>query len=212
MTSLLIGLSLAASAAAQVVNGYSMVPVAADPVAATDSAYAAPTNTDYYGASAPAQYTGAATPVYAAPSQYTPAPSATPNIYDQLPYSSFLAGGYQSLDCGYGYTKAADGSCQALSWVRKISGVWPMHVLIGAVSTVPNARMLSDHHHKQVSFRHGDHGCHAQCEKCPCSIQQQHCQYAPPVTVVQTVTHTMTEVCSAWLQFTTVLMRAFHRR
>lgn len=120
MTSLLIGLSLAASAAAQIVNGFSMVPVLVAAGAPSSEAAVVPSNTDYLGSSAPPQYTGEPTPVSVKPSLITPTPTPTQNIYEQLPYSSFVDGGYKSLDCGYGYTKAADGSCQALPWVRKL--------------------------------------------------------------------------------------------
>ena len=34
-----------------------------------------------------------------------------------MPYSSFMSGGYKSMNCGYGYTKGSDGSCQQMSWV-----------------------------------------------------------------------------------------------
>jgi hypothetical protein len=60
----------------------------------------------------------------APPSAYTPPPSApqyTPPPYYEtataMPYSSFMGGGYKSMDCGYGYQKGSDGSCQKMSWV-----------------------------------------------------------------------------------------------
>ena len=107
--SLFVGLSLAGVAAAQImVNGYSMV--------AMDSAAASSSN--YYGSSAPPAYTDSASATYAASSaEYTTPPSSSYDIYSMMPYSSMTAGGYSSLDCGYGYTKAYDGSCQAESWV-----------------------------------------------------------------------------------------------
>src|ERR1700678_740144 len=47
------------------------------------------------------------------------APTAAPtDFYQYMPYSSFQSGGYQSLDCGYGYSKQDDGSCSSDSWVR----------------------------------------------------------------------------------------------
>ncbi|KAJ2980261.1 hypothetical protein NUW54_g11029 [Trametes sanguinea] len=33
-----------------------------------------------------------------------------------MPYSSFMSGGYKSMNCGYGYSKQSDGSCKAMSW------------------------------------------------------------------------------------------------
>jgi hypothetical protein len=36
-----------------------------------------------------------------------------------MPYESFKSGGYKSMDCGYGYYKGSDGSCNSKeSWVR----------------------------------------------------------------------------------------------
>ncbi len=48
------------------------------------------------------------------PAQYTPPPQT-----HDMPYSSFMAGGYKSMDCGYGYQKGYDGSCTSTqNWVR----------------------------------------------------------------------------------------------
>lgn len=64
------------------------------------------------------QYGSSSTPSYnqytSAPPQYTPPPQS-----EAMPYSSFMSGGYKSMDCGYGYTKGSDGSCMSTeSWVR----------------------------------------------------------------------------------------------
>lgn len=58
----------------------------------------------------PAGYGMAAPPP--PPAMYTPPPTMS-----TMDYSSFMAGGYSSMACGYGYSKASDGSCQAMSWV-----------------------------------------------------------------------------------------------
>lgn len=122
MLSLVIGLGIISTATAQVVNGVYMIP-AADGVyspggAVTDGSYLASVSSSYNGYSAPAQYTVASPSFYAPPSQMTSPPSySATGIYSQMPYSSFLDGGYRSLGCGYGYTKASDGSCEAKSWV-----------------------------------------------------------------------------------------------
>ena len=56
--------------------------------------------------------------VSSTPSVYTPPPSAAPssessNAYTSaMPYSSFMSGGYKSLNCGYGYSKDSNGACQ----------------------------------------------------------------------------------------------------
>lgn len=31
-------------------------------------------------------------------------------------YSSFTQGGYKNMNCGYGYKKGSDNSCQPESW------------------------------------------------------------------------------------------------
>ena len=92
MKSIIFGLALASAAAAQVANGaVSMVPATPTPVDNGAAAYSAP----------------------------TAAPSAS-SFYDVMPYDSYMSGGYKSLDCGYGYYKGSDGSCQTESWVRVI--------------------------------------------------------------------------------------------
>lgn len=101
MISIIFGLSLASAAAAQLVNGVSMVSgysAAATPASGSSG----------YGYQAPA-------------SQQTQAPSSSDSsngFYATMPYSSYMSGGYKSLSCGYGYSKSSDGSCQAESWVR----------------------------------------------------------------------------------------------
>lgn len=124
MTSLFITVALAGAAAAQVAIGSSAIPASLAYSAAPSNAgnnYAAPSATGYApppaASSADASSSGYAPPAYssgttlsAPPSQYTPPP-------DESYYSSFVAGGYQTMDCGYGYSKASDGSCQSQSWV-----------------------------------------------------------------------------------------------
>ena len=100
MQSVILALSFAAAAAAQVVNGgISYVPV--EPTAAVASS----SGSDYAAPTAAAHTT-------AAPSE--PSPSS---IYDAMPYEAYKDGGYKDLDCGYGYKKGEDGKCAAESWV-----------------------------------------------------------------------------------------------
>jgi len=99
MKSIVFGLSLVSAAVAQIsVVGMSMVPVGNGAAAAAEA-----TSTTAYGV--------------AAPSTVTPAPTA--GVYDKMPYAAYQAGGYKSLDCGYGYSKQSDGSCKPLSWVSR---------------------------------------------------------------------------------------------
>ena len=64
---------------------------------------------------------------YAPPSTYTPAPAMySPPATTQMSYESFKNGGYKSMDCGYGWQKANDGSCQQQTWVRALL-IW--HIL-----------------------------------------------------------------------------------
>jgi hypothetical protein len=107
---ILVGFSLAGAAAAQIAAGApSAVPASSGPSSSapeqTPSASAVD-NTQQYG-----QYSQES-------AQPTEAPSSSSNIYEMMPYSSYQNGGYKSLECGYGYKKADDGSCQAESWVR----------------------------------------------------------------------------------------------
>jgi len=101
MKSVIFGLSLASAAAAQVVNGgVSMLPALTP---SQEASSAAPTQ---------------ASSTEAASSEITSAPSSSStDFYQVMPYSSYMAGGYQSLDCGYGYQKSSDGYCTAMSWV-----------------------------------------------------------------------------------------------
>lgn len=88
MKSIIYGLSLIGVVTAQSVIGISTVP--------------RPTPIINNGAGAP-------------PSAPTQPPA---DFYQEMPYAAYQSGGYRSLDCGYGYSKQADGSCAALSWVR----------------------------------------------------------------------------------------------
>ena len=111
MKSIIVGLSFAGAAVAQIVNGHSMVSMP-DYASASSSS----SSGGYYGA--PAETSAASSTSNAYDSQYTAPPSSSSyDIYSVMPYSSMTAGGYQSLDCGYGYSKSSDGSCQAESWV-----------------------------------------------------------------------------------------------
>ena len=124
MNAIFLGLSLASVATAQVANGvsaipYSMVYGTAAPAAMTAAASAS--SSDGYQAASMAAYTQAASASYsAAPSVATPPPSyyssSSYDVYSAMPYSSFVSGGYKSMNCGYGYQKMEDGSCQAMSW------------------------------------------------------------------------------------------------
>lgn len=86
-------------------------PPAATSPSSYDSSGASPAQYNQYGSSSSSpsynQYTSAAP-------QYTPPPQN-----EAMPYSSFMDGGYKSMDCGYGYNKGSDGSCNSKeSWVR----------------------------------------------------------------------------------------------
>lgn len=52
----------------------------------------------------------------------TPAPAATQtyDIYSAMPYTSMTAGGYQQLQCGYGWSKDSQGRCVKDNWVSFI--------------------------------------------------------------------------------------------
>lgn len=110
MNSVLTALTLAGAAAAQIVAG-SVTMVPASQVYATS----APAD-NHVAASSSAQATSASGSSSAPASQYTQ-PPATDGGYSNMPYSSFMSGGYKSMNCGYGYSKGSDGSCQAMSWV-----------------------------------------------------------------------------------------------
>lgn len=61
----------------------------------------------------------------------TPAPASDPSLasieqlpyLQQYPYSWFQQGGYQQLQCGYGYFRNAEGYCQAETWVSRLVAV-----------------------------------------------------------------------------------------
>jgi hypothetical protein len=139
MKSFLFGLSLATLVAAQIqVNGVSMVPMSQGSSSSSSSG-SSPSSTsssgsDYassssYAASSYQMYSNGPSPTsqgysaqggYSAPPQYTPPPSeSTPSYLDQMPYSSFMAGGCKQLNCGYGYYKDQSGYCQPESWVSR---------------------------------------------------------------------------------------------
>lgn len=142
--SLLVALSAASYATAQIPLGLSMVP---NPAMQGNNNLAPPNPSSYgsssgspdpsytgylnpgYGTPAPSymnpSYSSSSLPVEtgspaygAPPSQYTPPPSQSSYGYQQMPYSSFTNGGYSQMDCGYGYQKGSDGKCSAESWVR----------------------------------------------------------------------------------------------
>jgi len=123
MKSFVFGLSLVSAAAAQIsVIGMSMVPVANLPSgsnsglsAATPAPTPTPTGNGGYGG-------------YAAPSQQTAPPSSSVDFYSIMPYSSYQAGGYKSLDCGYGYKRQSDGRCGKESWVSSGFNDIPDHL------------------------------------------------------------------------------------
>jgi hypothetical protein len=78
-----------------------------------------------YGSSTPASGSSSSYPAHtsapsssysAPPSQYTAAPSDYQSQTVGMPYSSYMNGGYKSMNCGYGYSKESDGSCQTQSW------------------------------------------------------------------------------------------------
>jgi hypothetical protein len=143
MISLTFALTLATYASAQVVSmipnpnlaaasgsgsgSYASAssPASAPPAATSSSGYgssgysASPDQYNQYGSSSSPSYNQyTSSPSYnqytsAAP-QYTPPPQS-----EAMPYESFTNGGYQSMDCGYGYVKGSDGSCTSTeSWVR----------------------------------------------------------------------------------------------
>jgi hypothetical protein len=118
MKSIIFGLSLVSFTTAQIVNGLSSVPAtgASSVPAATSAPAVTPTPAVAAVTSAPA-----VTPApslnnaQAAPPQYTQPPPGS-DFYQYMSYDSWKAGGYKQLQCGYGYQKAYDGSCQPYSW------------------------------------------------------------------------------------------------
>jgi hypothetical protein len=70
-------------------------------------------------------------PAYGAPpSQYTPPPAQSSTVYEHLPYSSFVDGGYSQMDCGYGYKKGSDGKCTPEDWWNNSWGCYQTTVII----------------------------------------------------------------------------------
>jgi hypothetical protein len=56
-------------------------------------------------------------PAVAAPAANAPSSDSSNDSYLQsMPYDQFKNGGYKQLNCGYGYSKGSDGSCQPESW------------------------------------------------------------------------------------------------
>jgi hypothetical protein len=126
MISIAFCLTLATYASAQVVSMIANPALAGSASASasysTNSPPAATSSSGYSASSSPAQYnqygSSSSSPSYnqytSAPAQYTPPPQS-----EAMPYSSFMNGGYSSMDCGYGYYKGSDGSCNSKeSWVR----------------------------------------------------------------------------------------------
>ena len=121
MISIAFGLTLATYASAQVVSMVANPNLASSASGSASASYstnappaatsASPGQYNQYGSSSSSpssnQYTSA-------PPQYTPPPMS-----EAMPYSQFMNGGYSSMDCGYGYSKGSDGSCNSKeSWVR----------------------------------------------------------------------------------------------
>lgn len=137
MNAVLIGLSLASVASAQVVNGVSALPMSMAygyAEASSSGGYAPPS----------AYYTAPPSNSYSAPpSQYT-APPSSYDIYSIMPYSSFVNGGYSSMDCGYGYQKQSDGTCSQMAGVGVDSThdfchlltVFPQYSMEGCYETI----------------------------------------------------------------------------
>lgn len=123
MQSIALILSLAGAASAQIINGVSMVPISAASTIAAYASSSAAAGYDSAAASSSSSYQayGAASTGYSASSTSAAAASYTtapPSTSTDMSYSSFMSGGYSSMDCGYGYSKASDGSCTSQSWVR----------------------------------------------------------------------------------------------
>lgn len=128
MLSLALGLTFASFASAQV---FSMVDVNASGSAASSSSTSAPpastdsSSSDYSSAAPTVSVSSSDSPSYtqygnnqytSPPAQYTPPPQTK-----EMPYESFMNGGYKSMECGYGYQKGYDGGCISTeSWVRNL--------------------------------------------------------------------------------------------
>jgi hypothetical protein len=111
MNTILVGLSLVAAASAQWGE-----------VAASGYASASPTPASYDAGCVSSGGSGcgdasASSSSSASSSTITAAPSSS-SAYDQGYYTSFMNGGYSSMDCGYGYQKDSKGACTQQSWVR----------------------------------------------------------------------------------------------
>lgn len=130
MNALLFGLTLVSAATAQVANGVSAVPysavygsAAASTSVAASSAAASVSNVNN-GASTPSATVGAYDSAASSVITAAPQSSSSYDFYSAMPYSSFMSGGYKSLDCGYGYSKQSDGSCKPYSWYGQDQGCY----------------------------------------------------------------------------------------
>ena len=114
----------ASSASASGSYPMSAAPAATSSSGSDSSGYSMSSSPDQYGqygsssAAAYNQYGSSSSASYnqysSAAAQYTPPPQS-----EAMPYSSFMSGGYKSMDCGYGYVKGSDGGCMSTqSWVR----------------------------------------------------------------------------------------------
>jgi hypothetical protein len=131
MLSIVVGLTLATCVSAQSVIGMTTVAASqamtsamsmpmASAAASSSQGYSnpAPQQSQYsnqynnnggYGGSSPSS---SAAPMYTQPPQYSPE-----QMTSAMPYSSFMNGGYSSMNCGYGYQKGSDNKCSQMSWV-----------------------------------------------------------------------------------------------
>lgn len=125
MKSIFFAVSLAVAVAAQIkVNGVTTVPGGGSTTSTGSSA------SSTSGAATPASSPTSMSPSPTKASDNTPAsmpkPTSEPDYNDdkpskpyweELPYSTFMSGGYKQLNCGYGYKKNDDGHCKPESWV-----------------------------------------------------------------------------------------------
>lgn len=129
MKSIIFGFTLVGAAAAQIaVNGLYTMPTSPSVPTATPGAVGSPTNP--------------------APPQVTAAPTSLPPFYQQMPYSSYMNGGYQSLDCGYGYHKS-NGHCVPYSWVIILVLPYLKPLPIQAFPVHIPERVLRNYDHQQ---------------------------------------------------------------
>lgn len=117
MKYLFAGLAFAAIAAAQDPGAS---PSGTQPVPTPAAAYSAPAA----ATPAPAPYSP---PSYDGSQQAGYQPPAPQYYTDAMPYQSMVSGGYKSLDCGYGWKKGSDGSCQQESWVCHFLAIISSH-------------------------------------------------------------------------------------